>query len=83
MFRKMASVLAAGVLVAGLVAGCAGNVGAAEGSGCTSDDDCNNQLICQPVQGRGPGDFCCPAPLTYPDGTFASSQTNCQPVPTK
>jgi hypothetical protein len=78
----MASLVVAGVLVAGFVAGCAGQTGNAEGEGCTGADDCNNQLVCQPVTGRN-GDFCCPMPLQYPSGGFASSQTNCQPTSSK
>jgi hypothetical protein len=83
MFRKMASVVVGASLVAGLwlSSGCAGNeTGTSEGGGCTTADQCDTELICQPVTGRG-GDFCCPAPLVYPGtGAFVSSQTNCQPT---
>jgi len=81
MFRKMASVVVGASLLAGLSSGCAGNqTGTSEGGGCTTNDQCDSELVCQPIQGRG-GDFCCPAPLTYPGtGNFVSSQTNCQPT---
>jgi len=79
MFHKMTVGMVALGLVGALAAGCAGNVGKGEGEGCGSDQDCNNQLFCTPVTGRS-GDFCCPAPLVYPSGQFASSQTNCQPT---
>lgn len=83
MFRKMASVVVGASLLVGLSSACAGNeTGTSEGGGCTTQDQCDTELLCQPVTGRN-GDFCCPAPLVLPGGTFASSQTNCQPVPAK
>jgi hypothetical protein len=80
MFRKMATLMVGASLLVGLVSACAGNqTGTSEGGGCSSDDACDVDLWCQPVTGRN-GDFCCPSPLVYPDGTFASGQTNCQPT---
>ena len=73
MFRKMTIVMVAVGLVGALAAGCAGQVGKGEGESCSRDEDCNNQLFCQPVQGRQ-GDFCCPAPAT------ASGEANCHPT---
>ncbi len=82
MFRKTTiGMIATGLVcafVSVLVAGCAGQVGKGEGEGCGADSDCNNQLFCQPVSGRG-GPFCCPAPLVLPTGQFTSSNSNCQP----
>jgi hypothetical protein len=85
MVRKMAGVMVAAMLVtAGVLAGCAGETGKGEGDGC-SGNECAGQLQCQPVHGRS-GDFCCPAPLTLPTGScgqaqcFTSDQTNCQPT---
>ena len=83
MFRKMASVVVGAGLLAVLSGGCAGNqTGTSEGGGCSTQDECDSELLCQPVTGRN-GDFCCPAPLVYPGGGFSSSQTNCQPVAAK
>ena len=63
-----------------LVAGCVGETGKGQGESCSSDGDCGGiGTVCQPVGGRS-GDFCCPSPLKLPDGTFASKESNCQPV---
>jgi hypothetical protein len=85
MVRKMAGVMVAAMLVAaGVLAGCAGETGKGEGDSC-SGNDCGGQLQCQSVNGRG-GDFCCPAPLETPVGScpqapcFTSKETNCQPT---
>ena len=80
MFRKMASVVVGASVLAVLCGGCAGNqTGTSEGGGCSSTDECDSTLICQPVTGRN-GDYCCPTPLVYPGGGFVSGQTNCQPT---
>jgi hypothetical protein len=79
MVRNMAGVMVAAMLVAASVlAGCAGETGKGEGDSC-SGNDCGGQLQCESVPGRG-GDFCCPAPLKTEDGHFTSTQTNCQPT---
>jgi hypothetical protein len=81
MVRKMTGVMVAAMLVAaGVLAGCAGDSGKGEGDGCSPNGDpCGGQLLCQSVGGRG-GDFCCPAPLKTEDGQFTSTNTNCQPT---
>ena len=67
--RKILGVLvlaSVGVLVA-----CSGSGGILEGHPCGgSQDDCHNNLTCQPITGRS-GDFCCPTPAE------SSSETNC------
>ncbi len=73
MLRKMTIMMVAAGFVGALAAGCAGQTGKDEGESCSRDEDCNNQLFCQPVQGRT-GDFCCPAP---PE---SSNSSNCHPV---
>jgi len=79
MVRKMSGVMVAAMLVAaGVLAGCAGETGKGEGDSC-SGNDCGGQLQCQSVNGRG-GDFCCPAPLRTEDGQFTSKESNCQPT---
>jgi hypothetical protein len=79
MFRKIAGMLVGAGVVVALSSGCAGNqTGTSEGGGCSSDDQCDTDLYCQPVPGRN-GDFCCPTPLVLPSGAFSSGQTNCQP----
>jgi hypothetical protein len=78
MFRKMAVTV---VLMAGCAVtfACAGNAtGTSEGDSCSSVDECNSELQCQPVAGHS-GSYCCPAPLKLPDGTFTSDKSNCQP----
>lgn len=83
MFRKMAIVVVGASLLAIVCGGCAGNqTGTSEGGGCSSDDQCDSSLFCQPVTGRT-GDFCCPTPLVLASGQFTSSQTNCQPTDDK
>ncbi len=79
MFRKIAGVMVAAVLVGTAVAGCAGETGKSEGDSCSSNNDCEGQLFCEYVNGRG-GTFCCPAPLQLPSGQFTSSKQNCQPT---
>ena len=81
MVRKMAGVTVAAMLVAaGVLSGCAGETGKGEGDSCSPNgDQCGGQLLCQDVAGRN-GTFCCPTPLTTQDGKFTSTETNCQPT---
>jgi hypothetical protein len=81
MIRKIASGVVAASLLWSLV-GCSGNeTGTSEGNSCTTSDECDTELICQPVtpvSGQS-GDYCCPAPLVLPSGQYSSGQGNCQP----
>ena len=80
MVSKFWGMTVAAILVsAGVLAGCAGETGKGEGDSCSAGNDCGGQLQCQSVAGRN-GDYCCPAPLTTPDGQFTSKETNCQPT---
>jgi hypothetical protein len=68
MFRKTVFV---GMTI-GLLVACAGPLGGkGEGDQCTGEDQCSDDLQCQPIQGRS-GDYCCPAPAD------ASDKANCQ-----
>jgi hypothetical protein len=63
------------VFAAWSLAACVGPAGGVgEGDPCTQDD-CAQDLTCQPIQGRQ-GEYCCPAPASM------SSKPNCQPAPT-
>ena len=67
MFRKVVSTLMAGMGCT-LVA-CAGPLGGkGQGESCTSQDECADDLTCQPITGQ-PTDVCCPTP---PDSSTAS-----------
>ncbi len=80
MVRKMSGVMVAAMLVAaGVLAGCAGETGKGEGDNCSAGNDCGGQLQCQDVAGRN-GTYCCPAPLALPDNSCTSKETNCQPT---
>lgn len=86
MVAKISRVMVAATLVAaGVLAGCAGETGRGEGDSCSPGNDCGGNLQCQDVKGRN-GTFCCPAPLTLPPGScnqapcFSSKDTNCQPT---
>ena len=75
----VAGVMVAAMLVAaGVLAGCAGETGKGEGDNCSAGNDCGGQLQCQSVPGHS-GTYCCPAPLETPDGQFTSKESNCQP----
>ncbi len=70
MWKTIITVGLTAVLAAGSVA-----CGAGEGDSCSTQSDCSDQnLTCQPIDGRG-GDFCCPTPPQ------SSSKTSCQPTP--
>ena len=80
MVAKISGVMVAAMLVAaGVLAGCAGETGQGEGDSCSGGNDCGGQLLCQSVPGHN-GTFCCPTPLTTQDGTPTSNQSNCRPT---
>ena len=61
------------LVVAAAVTACVGPAGGVgEGDVC-SQDDCAQDLTCQPIPGR-PQDYCCPTPASM------SSKPNCQPA---
>jgi hypothetical protein len=66
--KRALGFLFAAVIAFPLFAAC----GSSEGDNCKSDDDCDSNLTCQPVTGRG--NRCCPTPAS------ASNYTDCQPV---
>ena len=66
------AVVSLAVAGAGVVA-CGGKAG----DKCSSNNDCNSSLICQPVEGRN-ADYCCGA--EGPGQTGANVADNCQPL---
>ena len=77
--RAAGGMVAAMLVLAGVLAGCAGETGRGEGDSCSPGNDCGGQLQCQSVQGHS-GTYCCPSPLQLEDGSYTSSQSNCQPT---
>jgi hypothetical protein len=69
MLRKTLLVMVATVALGSAVAACVGAVGKGEGDSCSGEDQCSQNLTCQPIGDTG--DFCCPTPAN------TSSKASC------
>jgi hypothetical protein len=75
--KNRAALLGWGLITLGLAGVVVACEGGKAGDKCSTNNDCNTSLICQPVEGRD-SDYCCPS--EGPEQTGANVPTNCQPV---